>query len=57
MSDTIWTDTIGGLNVNETESQSVFHVHIHLISRYKGDVSNPKGGVRGMISSKQNSFQ
>lgn len=33
--------------------QSAFHVHIHLIPRYKGDVENPKGGMRGVIPSKQ----
>lgn len=38
-----------GVNVNETAGQSIFHVHIHLIPRYKGDVENPKGGVRGVI--------
>ena len=26
---------------------------MHLIPRYKGDVPNPKGGVRGVIPSKQ----
>jgi len=29
------------------------HVHIHLIPRYKGDMDNPRGGVRGVIPSKQ----
>ena len=29
------------------------HTHIHLIPRYKGDMDNPKGGVRGVIPSKQ----
>lgn len=43
-----------GINVNEAAGQSVFHVHMHLIPRYKGDVENPKGGVRGVIPSKQN---
>ena len=33
--------------------QSVFHCHMHVIPRYKGDVPNPKGGVRGVIPSKQ----
>ena len=42
-----------GVNVNEAAGQSVFHVHMHLIPRYKGDVENPKGGVRGVIPSKQ----
>ena len=36
-----------GINVNEAAGQSVFHVHMHLIPRYKGDVPNPKGGVKG----------
>ncbi len=42
-----------GINVNEAAGQSVFHVHIHLIPRYKGDVENPKGGVRGVIPKMQ----
>ena len=42
-----------GINVNEAAGQSVFHVHIHLIPRYEGDVENPKGGVRGVIPRKQ----
>ncbi len=34
-----------GININEAAGQSVFHCHMHLIPRYKGDVPNPKGGV------------
>ena len=42
-----------GINVNEAAGQTVFHVHMHLIPRYKGDVENPRGGVRGVIPDKQ----
>ena len=43
-----------GINVGEAAGQSIFHVHLHLIPRYYGDVSNPRGGVRGVIPTKQN---
>ena len=42
-----------GINVGEDAGQSIFHCHMHLIPRFKGDVPNPKGGVRGVIPSKQ----
>lgn len=43
-----------GINVGEAAGQSIFHVHLHLIPRYAGDVPNPRGGVRGVIPAKQN---
>ena len=42
-----------GINIGEAAGLSVFHCHMHLIPRYKGDVPNPKGGVRGVIPSKK----
>ena len=41
-----------GVNVNKAGGQSIFHVHIHLIPRYTGDSSNPRGGVRQVIPEK-----
>ena len=43
-----------GFNLNEEGGQSIFHCHIHIIPRYRGDVENPRGGIRGVIPSKQN---
>ena len=42
-----------GVNCGEDSGQTVFHLHIHIIPRYKGDVEDPRGGVRGVIPSKQ----
>lgn len=41
-----------GLNVGEVAGQTVNHVHIHLIPRFKGDMEDPRGGIRGVIPSK-----
>ncbi len=41
-----------GMNAGEDAGQTVFHCHIHLIPRRKGDVENPRGGVRHMIPGK-----
>ena len=38
-----------GINVGEAAGQTVFHVHVHLIPRYRGDVDLPRGGVRNVI--------
>ena len=42
-----------GVNIGKDAGQSIMHCHIHLIPRRKGDVKDPRGGVRGVIPSKQ----
>ena len=50
-------DTVTGFNIGmnsgEDAGQTIFHCHIHLIPRRQGDVNTPKGGVRGVIPSRQ----
>ena len=41
-----------GMNAGAVAGQTIFHCHIHLIPRRKGDVENPRGGVRHTISGK-----
>ena len=41
-----------GWNCGEVAGQTVFHAHAHLIPRRKGDVENPRGGVRHIIDGK-----
>lgn len=41
-----------GINCGEVAGQTINHCHIHIIPRYKGDVKNPRGGVRNVIPNK-----
>jgi ATP adenylyltransferase len=50
-------EAVSGFNVGVNEGaaagQTIFHCHVHLIPRRDGDVANPRGGVRGVIPSRQ----
>ena len=41
-----------GVNDGELAGQTINHLHIHLTPRYKGDVDDPKGGVRWIFPAK-----
>ena len=38
-----------GLNDGIAAGQTVMHIHVHIIPRYSGDVSDPRGGVRWVV--------
>ena len=41
-----------GINDGPAAGQTVPHLHMHLIPRYKNDVADPRGGVRWVIADK-----
>jgi len=43
-----------GQNVGEAAGQTVMYPHVHLIPRKKGDMEDPRGGVRNVIPAKGN---
>jgi diadenosine tetraphosphate (Ap4A) HIT family hydrolase len=43
-----------GQNCGEAAGQTVMYPHVHMIPRRKGDMENPRGGVRHVIPSKGN---
>jgi len=42
-----------GLNCGKAAGQTVMHLHMHLIPRFNKDMEDPRGGVRGVVPSKQ----
>ena len=43
-----------GINVGQAAGQTVFHLHVHVIPRFTGDMTDPRGGVRHVIPGKGN---
>jgi diadenosine tetraphosphate (Ap4A) HIT family hydrolase len=41
-----------GINDGASAGQTVAHLHMHLIPRYPGDRSDPRGGIRWVIPDK-----
>jgi diadenosine tetraphosphate (Ap4A) HIT family hydrolase len=41
-----------GINDGLAAGQTIAHMHLHLIPRYQGDVSDPRGGVRWVLPEK-----
>jgi diadenosine tetraphosphate (Ap4A) HIT family hydrolase len=38
-----------GANIGAAAGQTVDHAHLHVIPRYAGDVTDPRGGIRWII--------
>lgn len=38
-----------GFNAGEAAGQTVMHLHVHVIPRQRGDVRDPRGGIRWVI--------
>ena len=43
-----------GINDGQAAGQTVPHLHIHLIPRFKGDQPDPRGGIRWLFPDKAN---
>lgn len=41
-----------GLNDGQAAGQTVGQLHMHVIPRYKGDMADPRGGVRWILPTK-----
>lgn len=41
-----------GVNEGAAAGQTVPHLHLHVIPRYRGDVADPRGGIRWVLPAK-----
>jgi diadenosine tetraphosphate (Ap4A) HIT family hydrolase len=41
-----------GINDGQAAGQTVMHLHIHLVPRYRGDKADPRGGIRALFPEK-----
>ena len=41
-----------GINDGLAAGQTILHLHIHIIPRYKGDMPDPRGGIRWIFPDK-----
>lgn len=41
-----------GFNAGEVAGQTVPHLHVHVIPRYRGDRPDPRGGIRWILPNK-----
>ncbi len=41
-----------GINDGPASGQTILHLHIHVIPRYKGDMPDPRGGIRWIFPDK-----
>ena len=41
-----------GINIGQAAGQTVAHAHLHVIPRRRGDVADPRGGVRCVVPDK-----
>ncbi len=39
-----------GANIGRAAGQTMYHAHVHVIPRWVGDVEDPRGGVRCVVS-------